>query len=424
MPFDAEIITLPTKATLAGALAAYEAACAGSNRITFEDAAHMMAEFLKRPKEKAAKAPRAPSGAFTPANLAAALQRLLQAMERRNSIPILSNVRLNAGGGRLTLTGTDLDMVYSETLSAYVGPAFDTTVEALALAGLVKGASSVVFEAPEPRLGVVVNGARADLPTLPATDFPVMEPPADAASALVDAAALRGALGAVQYAISTEETRYYLNGAYLHFPVEHGRPVMRLVATDGHRLAMATEDAPTWDKPPAGIIIPRKAVCWLAKHLPAEGEVMLESSAERLTVTLPNGTFATKLVDGSYPDYPRIVPRDPGSWEIRIDDAKAFAADLSRLMTISAEKSRSVRLFAAAGEVEGTVRNMEMAQVRATLPAVHAGAEDREIGFNGRYLLDAVTAPCVIHLGGPNDPARVEYPDAPGRLAVLMPLRV
>lgn len=419
--------------TLAQALAAYDAAVAGSNEFTMEDAAHMLAAAARRPKASR-KAARAPAGLFTPENFSAALKRAAGAIERRNSIPILSNVLLQVEAGRLTITGTDLDAVISTTLTACPWPDFTLTVEPRQLMGLIKGAAEVTLEpVVQPAVGVkpatvtqvvvITDGSRAQLPCIDAGDFPVMLPKLESV-AMWDAAALRDGLAFVSCAISTEETRYYLNGVHLNTRDAAGRAILRFETTDGHRAMVQTSEAPAWDGPiPDGILIPRKSVGLLVGLLPTDGDVMVEVSASHIRVTLPDGVFTSKQIDGSFPDIWRVIPH-PGEavTTARVEDPKAFSAAVSRLITISAERSRSIQLTIA-GEVEGVVRNMEGARVVGALPAVGEG-EGFECGLNARYLVEFMTAPCLLKCYGENSPLRIEYDDRPDRVAVLMPLRV
>jgi len=244
MAYDIGQVTIIEYPTLATILAYYDKACAGSNQVTFEDAAHVMAQHLRRPKAVKAKPAADPPGRFTAANFAAALKLVGAVIEKRNTIPILSNVRLAASGGRLSLSGTDCDAEVTTGLSGYSGPEFDVTVRADDLAPLLKGATSVEFDlSEESRLGVVINGTTARLPILPSADFPVMTFEA-VATALIDGEALRDALGFVQTAISAEETRYYLNGLYMHRTVEAGVNGLTFVSTDGSRLLKQTMPAP------------------------------------------------------------------------------------------------------------------------------------------------------------------------------------
>jgi DNA polymerase-3 subunit beta len=411
--------------TLAGALSAYDAARAGSNEFTFEDAAHALAALLRKPK--AAKAPADAPGTFTAGNFAAALKTIRGVIERRATIPILSNVRLAASAGRLSLSGSNLDAEVTVHLTGYHGPEFDLTVPASSLAGMLKGAKSVTMDAPadDPRFRVTVNGATTMLPMLPSEDFPVMSSAGFKATTLMHGGDLRDALGFLAPYISAEETRYYLNGVYMHSTIEGSVNKLTFAATDGSRMAVQKMPAPEWDGNLAGVILPRKTVELLLKTLP-DAEVMVEVGEAKIRFTYADGTtYTSKVIDGNFPDYTRVIPRADAYTAptvMTVHDAKAFRDEVSRIASISSERSRSVRLTLA-GEVEACVRNMEAAQVTGVLPGASSAGEPREISFNATYLMAIFTDAGTMSMGGSNDPALVQFADRPDRLAVLMPLR-
>jgi DNA polymerase-3 subunit beta len=429
--------------TAAAALAIYDAARSIEERA---DAADLLAAFVRasdakpanaKPKAKAKAA--APTDTLNAENMRATLARVCTVIERRNTIPILGNVRLAAAGGALSLTGTDLDMTYSEVLRRDPGgPEFDVTVPAHQLAALLRGAAGeveMVYDvATDPRLSVTVAGMTSHLPVLPSGDFPVMNPAKSLARFTGDVVTIRNGLAFVRPAISTEETRYYLNGAFMHVRQEAGAESLAFTATDGHRMLMCDTPNPGAPSDMPGRIIPLKAVAWLEKGLPKEGEVEVEVF-DFSTATVPVayvrftthvGAFTTKVIDGSYPDYIRVIPRDVGSTIAEFTDTKAASIAVTRLASISAEKSRSVRFTAADGAFTGQVRNMEAGQSTAAIPGCKVAGAPMEIGFNARYVIDmlALGEGMQMHMTESASPCRVTWADKPGCVGVIMPLRV
>jgi DNA polymerase-3 subunit beta len=357
-------------------------------------------------------------------------------VERRNTIPILSNVLLSARPSGLSLSATDLDMEIIDETSAHVETAGQITAPAHTLYEIVRklpeGAEiSLSFNGEDPRLQVRAGRYRVNLPVLPAGDFPVMSSDGLSGPVSVDTAGLMRLIDRTRFAISTEETRYYLTGIYLHTLVEDGREILRAVATDGHRLALAEMPAPEGAAGSPGVIVPRKTIQEARRLLDDSGETIdVLLSAQKARFDFGAASLTSKVIDGSFPDYTRVIPRD-NDRIMRVDN-ELFAAAVDRVSTISSEKSRSVKLSAEAGRIVLTVRNMESGQAVEELEVEYDG-EPFEIGFNARYLLD-VTA----QIGGEFtefrfadraasatmlDPVLVIDPTDAGVQYVLMPLR-
>jgi DNA polymerase-3 subunit beta len=202
----------------------------------------------------------------------------------------------------------------------------------------------------------------------------------------IDAGDLVRLIDKTRFAISTEETRYYLTGIYLHSLVDDGRAILRAVATDGHRLALADMAAPDGAVGTPGVIIPRKTVQEARRLLEDAGEgVRLQISAQKVRFDFGRAALTSKVIDGSFPDYNRVIPRE-NHREMGVDNA-LFAAAVDRVATISSEKSRSVKLSVDSGRLVLTVRNMETGQAVEELEVDYDG-DPFEIGFNARYLMD------------------------------------
>jgi DNA polymerase-3 subunit beta len=364
------------------------------------------------------------------AALLKALGHVQSVVERRNTIPILSNVLLSADEGTLSFSATDLDMEIIDETAAEVSAGGQITASAQYLYDIVRklpdGADvELKFTGDDPRLTVRAGRGVYHLPVLPAGDFPVMS--RDGGSAItVEAADLARLIDKTRFAISTEETRYYLNGLYLHTVTDGGTPRLRAVATDGHRLALAEMDAPEGAAGAPGVIIPRKTVGEVRRLLDdASGPVQLSVSAQKVRLEFGQASLTSKVIDGSFPDYVRVIPKNNEKTAL-IDNA-LFAAAVDRVATISAEKSRSVKLAMEPGRVVLTVRNMEAGQAVEEVEIDYDG-EPFEIGFNARYLLDVAGQikgeNAEFKFNDPSSPTLVLDPADPGAQYVLMPLRV
>ena len=242
----------------------------------------------------------------------------------------------------------------------------------------------------------------------------------------VDVADLIRLIDKTKFAISTEETRYYLNGLYLHTVVEGGVAKLRAVATDGHRLALAEMIAPEGSAGSPGVIVPRKTINEARRLLDDAGETVdLALSPQKIRFEFSGAALTSKVIDGNFPDYVRVIPRDND--KVMMVDNKLFAQAVDRVATISAEKSRSVRMAIEPGRVILTVRNMEAGQAVEEIEVDYTG-DSFELSFNARYLLDVTdqigAEMAEFRFGGPNDPALVLDPTDPDVRYVLMPLRV
>ena len=370
------------------------------------------------------------------AALLKALGHVQSVVERRNTIPILSNVLLTAGEAGLAFSATDLDMEIIDAAEARIETAGQITAPAHTLYEIVRklpegSEVSLNYSGDDPRLQVRAGRYKVNLPVLPAGDFPVMPPEGLSPRVEVDTVGLMRLIDRTRFAISTEETRYYLTGIYLHTLVVDGRQTLRAVATDGHRLALADMPAPEGAAGTPGVIVPRKTIQEARRLMEDAGEtVEVQLSAQKVRFDFGKAALTSKVIDGSFPDYTRVIPRE-NNRVMTVDNA-LFAEAVDRVATISSEKSRSVKLSVETGRVVLTVRNMETGQAVEELEVDYEG-EPFEIGFNARYLLDvssqiagetaefrfADRAAAATML----DPVLVLDPTDAGVQYVLMPLR-
>ena len=360
-----------------------------------------------------------------------ALGHVQSVVERRNTIPILSNVLLSAGRDRLSFAATDLDMEMVDEADATVEVEGQITAPALTLYEIVRklpeGAEvALIFNGDDPRLTVQAGRSRFNLPVLPAGDFPVMSTETGGTRFTVAKEDLARLIDKTRFAVSTEETRYYLNGLYLHTVAEAGVPLLRAVATDGHRLALAEMPAPEGAAGGPGVIVPRKTIDQVRRLLDAgSGPVEVQVSPQKIRFEFGAASLTSKVIDGAFPDYVRVIPK--GNDRQADIDNSVFASAVDRVATISAEKSRSVKLAFELDRVTLTVRNMEAGQ---GVEEVEIGYSDEpfEIGFNARYLLDVagqITGETAsFRFADAASPTLVLDPGDPGVQYVLMPLRV
>jgi DNA polymerase-3 subunit beta len=361
-----------------------------------------------------------------------ALSHVQNIVERRTTIPILSNVLIEASMGELKLTATDLDIEAVDTAAARVAKAGAVTAPAGTLFEVVRklpsGAEVQLELVPETqRLTIKAGRSQFELPTLPAADFQTMTPDEGAVSFRLHARDLARLIDKTRFAISTEETRYYLNGVYLHAATSDvGDTVLRTVATDGHRLALAELKAPEGAEKLSGVIIPRKTVAEARRLIDGMNEeVEIQISDTKFFLRAGRATLTSKLIDGSFPDYERVIPK--GNNKKLTVDNKAFEAAVDRVSTVSAERSRSVKLTLADGRLKLAVTHAETGAGNEEIEAEYS-ADPMEIGFNARYLLDIasqIEAPeAEFMFNDPASPALVLDPADNSARYVVMPLRV
>ena len=361
-----------------------------------------------------------------------ALGHVQSVVERRNTIPILSNVLIEASKGRVKLTATDLDIEIVEAIPADVLRNGAATAPAHMLYDIVRkmpDGSQVQAEliaGDSGRLSVSAGSIRFELACLPREDFPQMTAGALPHRFRLAAAELISLIEKTRFAISTEETRFYLNGIYLHAFKDGKHDCLRAVATDGHRLARYEMDTPEGGKDIPGVIIPRKTVAELRRLLEdTEGAIEIGLSDTKVQFTFGGVELTSKLIDGSFPDYQRVIPTSND--KVLTLDAKDFSQAVDRVSTISADKTRAVKLNLDGDRVTLSVVNPESGTATEELGANYT-AEPIEIGFNARYLLD-ITGQIVgkdvrFLLADAGSPTLIEDTEDKRTLYVLMPMRV
>jgi DNA polymerase III subunit beta len=363
------------------------------------------------------------------ATLLRGLAHVQSVVERRNTIPILSNVLIEAAnGGSLRLMATDLDLQVVESVEAAVDQPGATTVSAHTLFDIVRKlpeGSQVQLHAAEGKMAINAGRARFNLQTLPRDDFPVIAEGELPTRFELPAATLRQIIDKTRFAISTEETRYYLNGIFLHVS-DDAQPVLKAAATDGHRLARVTVPRPEGADGMPDVIVPRKCVGELRKLLDeVDGTVGVSLSATKIRFDLGSAILTSKLIDGTFPDYSRVIPQSND--RLLKLDPKSFMEGVDRVSTIASEKTRAVKMALDRDKITLSVTSPENGTASEEVPGDYA-AQGFEIGFNARYLMDIlhqIDGDLVeVHLADAAAPTLIRENDKAPALYVLMPMRV
>jgi DNA polymerase-3 subunit beta len=360
------------------------------------------------------------------ATLLKSLGHVQSVVERRNTIPILSNVLIEArDDGSIRLMATDLDLQVDESVPANVSQAGATTISAHTFFDIVRKlpeGSQVELSAAEGKMQVIAGRSRFNLSTLPRDDFPVIAEGELPTRFELPAATLRQIIEKTRFAISSEETRYYLMGIFLHLIDDQ----LRAAATDGHRLARITVGKPDGADGMPDVIVPRKCVQELYRLLEElEGTVEISMSPTKIRFGLGSAILTSKLIDGTFPDYNRVIPT--GNDKLLKLDPKSFAAGVDRVSTIASEKTRAVKISVDRDKVTLSVTSPENGVATEELAADY-GSDGIEIGFNAKYLLDIlgeIDGDVVeVHLADAAAPTLLRENDKSNALYVLMPMRV
>ena len=368
------------------------------------------------------------------ATLLRCLSHVQSVVERRNTIPILSNVLIDASdGGSVRVMATDLDLQVVETMSAAsVDQPGAITVSAHLLFDIARKlpeGSQVSLTTSDNRLEVKAGRSNFKLPTLPRDDFPVIVEGDLPTSFELPARLLAELIDRTRFAISTEETRYYLNGIFLHV-TDEDEPLLKAAATDGHRLARYTVPRPEGAAGMPDVIVPRKAVGELRKLLDEalDSNVLIDLSASKIRFTMggEGGVVLTsKLIDGTFPDYSRVIPT--ANDKLLKVDPKLFFSGVDRVATIATEKTRAVKIGLDHDRVTLSVTSPDNGTAAEELAAEYR-SEGLEIGFNAGYLKDILSQidsdTVELHLADAGAPTLIRKDENSPALYVLMPMRV
>ncbi len=352
-------------------------------------------------------------------------------VERRNTIPILANVLIEAEGDTVSFRATDLDIEVVDKAPAQIERAGATTVSAVTFHEIVRklpdGALvTLTDDGASGRLVVEAGRSNFSLATLPKEDFPVMASAEYTSNFSAPAPVLRRLFDKSKFAISTEETRYYLNGVYMHVADRSGGQVLRCVATDGHRLARIDADLPKGAENMPGVIVPRKTVGELRKLLDDDDATIAVSVSEtKVRFATPTITLTSKVIDGTFPDYTRVIPA--GNTRKLEVDASEFAHAVDRVATVSSERSRAVKMALGEDKLVLSVNAPDSGTAEEEV-AVAYGDEPLEIGFNAKYLLEIAgqvdRENAVFLFNSSGDPTLVREGNDETAVYVVMPMRV
>lgn len=359
------------------------------------------------------------------------LGHVTSVVERRTTIPILSNVLIKASGSSLLCKATDLEREVSDLAPAAVTEAGAVTVAAHILHDIARklpdgSEVAITREFDKERLILRSGQSHFTLQTLAAEDFPDLAAGEFSHTFAIPAKDMQRLIDKTRFAISNEETRYYLNGIYLHTAMRGKQPTLRAVATDGHRLAQAELPCPKGADGMPGIILPRKTVNELHRLIEAtEDTITVGVSPTKARFAIGTITMTSKLIDGSFPDYARVIPRGNDK-RLKVSNAE-FISAVDRVSTISSERGRAVKLAMADDKLVLSVNNPEGGSATEEI-SVEYDAAPLEIGFNARYLLDIAeqleSDVAQFQLADPGSPTMVKDGSDEGALYVLMPMRV
>jgi DNA polymerase-3 subunit beta len=358
------------------------------------------------------------------------LSHVQSVVEKRTTIPVLSNVKIEADADGLKLTATDMEIAITERLAAKVEEAGAITLPAGVLYDIIRklpeGAEVEVSSLGNDQVQVKSGRSKFKLLSLPVESFPVMESGDLPHKFTLGSKDFHALLDKVRFAISNEETRYYLNGIYVHVTEEEGQSVIRSAATDGHRLARVSLGAPAGSSGMPGVIIPKKTVGELKKLL-AEytGDVTISLSETKILFELGDVTIVSKLIDGKFPDYDRVIPKNND--KLLEVNTKEFMNAVDRVSTVSLEKARAIKIFISTGSVTVAADAPDGSTATEEIEASYS-ADPIETGYNFRYVLDMmnqiVGETTQFVLSDSASPALVRDTSDVNVLYVIMPMRV
>ncbi len=355
-----------------------------------------------------------------------ALSRIQSVVEKRNTIPILANVKIEAANNAVTLTVTDMDLVATQQIEAAVNTEGSLTVPALTLYDIIRklpeGAQiNLNADTASSRLIVKSGSSKFTLSYLPSEDFPVIAEGDLTHSFEMDVKTFVRLVEKTKFAMSNEETRYYLNGVYFH--VMNGN--LRAVATDGHRLASIEIPSPEGAQGMPGVIIPRKAVNELAKLLEGQDKVTISVSESKIKFTGNKIELLSKVVDGTFPDYQRVIPENNKKFLTTNTQAMKDAVD--RVSTISVDKTKAIKITVSQNNINLYTQGVEGSSGNEDVPANY-GADTLELGFNSRYVIEMLqqieNTEVQFALDTPNAPALITDPSDSSAVYIIMPMRV
>jgi DNA polymerase III subunit beta len=352
------------------------------------------------------------------------LQSVIGVVERRQTMPILANVLLSVREDRLSVTGSDLEVELVASRPVAAQQAGDVTIPGRKLLDIFRSLAektAVTLSAEGDRVNIRAGRSRFALSSLPASEFPVVDDINAQQTLTVSQADLGRLIGKTHFAMAQQDVRYYLNGMLL----ETEGKTLRAVATDGHRLALCEAQLPAVARSAQQVIVPRKGVLELQRILGTEGTVELAIGTNHVRAQIGDIRFTSKLIDGRFPEYGRVVPANPTK-KVQADRDQLRQA-FQRTAILSNEKYRGIRLALRSGLLTVQAHNPEQEEAEDQVEVRYEG-EDLEIGFNVNYLLDALGAldgeTVEIGLSDANSSCLVRLPESTDTKYVVMPMRL
>jgi DNA polymerase-3 subunit beta len=358
-------------------------------------------------------------------NLLEPLQKIAGVVERRQTLPILANILVNAGNGKIQLTATDLEVELKTEAQVDCEGDAEFTIPARKLLDICKAlpeSATITLEVSEDKVKLQSGRSRFTLSLLPARDYPVIEPTPSNSVMAIQEGTLNRLIQKTQFAMAQQDVRYYLNG--MLFEINNGD--LRTVATDGHRLAMSQVKNAVSEEIKQQIILPRKAVLELGRLLTSDdNEIKIEMSNSYIRILLANTVFTSKLIDGRFPEYQRVMP--VGSDKEVETDKKSICQSLTRVSILSNEKYRGISFELKENLIKLQAHNPEQEESEEELEVSYSG-DELKIGFNVGYLLDAINAigeeTIIIELKDTNSSALIYGKDNEESKYVVMPMRI
>ncbi len=365
------------------------------------------------------------------ATLLKTLSHVQSIVEKRNTIPVLSNVKIEALGDGISFKATDMDTEITEITDAKIVEQGATTAPAHMLYDIIRKLSDsseveLTFPDEKGQLSIASGRSKFSLSTIAVEDFPVISGDELPINFTMAREELKDVIDRTQFAVSTEETRYYLNGLYIHAKTEGQTNVLRVVATDGHRLACVESPLPHGAEKMSGVIVPRKTVAEVRKLLDdTKAEVIsIGLSENKIRFILEDVTLTSKLIDGTYPDYERVIPTDNDkTLEIKV---KELSAAVDRVSVV-AERTRAIKLITGKNHVVLTTSSPDLGSALEELEAKYEH-EALEVGYNFRYLLDILAEikgdNVKLSFSDSSSPSVIHDTSDASAIYVLMPMRV
>ncbi len=362
-------------------------------------------------------------------NLSKTLSHLYRIVEKKSTIPVLSNIKIDAGDN-LKFTSANLDLDIVEITEGTIKEKGATTIPAHILYDIVRklpeGEIELKTSTDNSKVVIKAGNSEFTLPSLPVDDFPIMNSISMPFKFTLACDDLIKLIDKTKFAVSTEETRYFLNGIFLHTFEKDGKDYLRSVATDGHRLARQDIISPEGAKGMPGIIIPRKVVTELRALLDdTSSDIQIELNEVKIKFSFSNTTLTSKLIDGKFPDYEKVIPTsNDKAMEV---DCKLFAEAVDRVSSVSYEKSKAIKMKLSKSKLTLLASTPDSGSAFEDLEVVYDN-ENMEIGFNSKYLLDIASQIegkfMKFMISDSSSPAIITELDDESVIYVLMPMRI